>query len=222
MKQVETKNDFQSLLLSNLLAVPSAAGGVDFSMQGSNMRHGTKKLTDVAKNVLKRLFVDNCGDLGWGQRAVETKEVCGETSNVRSSHGSSRDHVGPPIIPSGNDVQAGSEDVNGGTKIGEVSPFIIDIRSGDSDCLLNAGRRVVARVVVIVSSGHGDRDTMFVKLRMESLVSDVTVNSVHLEHTVTTALSRASEGPPPKLIEATEGLPVLLASSATQSTPAIL
>ena len=97
--------------------MPSAAGGVDFSMQGSNMRHGTEKLTDVAKNVLKRLFVDNGGDLGWGQRAVETKEVCGETSNVRSSHGSSRDHVGPPIIPSGMTFKPAAKTLTGAPKL---------------------------------------------------------------------------------------------------------
>ena len=41
-KQVETKGGFQSLLLSNLLAVPSATGDIDFSMRGSNVRHGEK------------------------------------------------------------------------------------------------------------------------------------------------------------------------------------
>jgi len=134
-----------------------------------------KALTDVAENVLKRQFINSLSNLVWGQRAVEAEEVCGETSNVRSSHGSSRDHVGLPIIPSGNDVQAGSEDINGGTIVGEEGPLIIDIRSGDSDRLCNTGRRVVACIIVIVSSGDGDCDTVFIKLKMESLVSGVVV-----------------------------------------------
>ena len=94
---------------------------------------------------------------------------------MRGGHGSSRDHLGPPIVPSGNDVQAGSEDINGGTVIGEEGPLIIDIRSGDGDRLRNAGRGVVARVIVIVSGSYGDGDAAVVKLKVESFVSGVAV-----------------------------------------------
>ena len=76
-----------SWLLSNLLAVPSAIGGVEFSVRRPNARCGTKKkLTDVAENAFERLFIDDRSDLVWGQGAVDAEEVCGETSNVRSSH----------------------------------------------------------------------------------------------------------------------------------------
>ena len=85
---------------------------------------------------------------------------------MRSSHGSSRDHIGLSIIPSGNDVQAGSEDINGSAIIGEAGPCITDIRSGDSDRLLSAGRRVVARVIVIVSGGYDDGDAAVIKLEI--------------------------------------------------------
>jgi len=46
--------------------------------------------------------------------------------------------------------------------------------------------------------------------------------SIHSAHTATTAASVALEAPPPKLIEATEGLPVFFASVTTQLMPAIL
>jgi len=94
---------------------------------------------------------------------------------VRSSHGSSGEHFSSPIVPSGDDVQAGSEDVDGGTIIGEVGPRIIEIGSGDGDRLLDACRRVVARVIVIVSGSYDDGDAAVVKLKIESLVNGVTV-----------------------------------------------
>ena len=136
-----------------------------------------KILTDTSENVLKRLFIDKLGDLGRGQRAVDAEEVRGKTSDVRSSHGSSRDHVGLPIVPSGNDVQARSPDINGCTEIGERGLCILDSRSADGDRLLNASGRVVAGVLVIVSGGYDDCDTAIVKLKMESLVSSVAVTS---------------------------------------------
>ena len=152
-----------------------ATGRVDLSIRGSNMQHRAKKLTDVAENVLKRQFIDSRSNLCWGQRAVEAEKVCDETRNVRSGHGGSADNVGPPIVPSGSDVQAGSEDINGCTIIGEEGSLIVDIRSGDSDRLRNAGRRVVGRVVVVVSSSYGDGDATIVELKVGPLVSGVAV-----------------------------------------------
>ena len=113
--------------------------------------------------------------MSWGQSAVDAKEVCGKTSNVRGSHGGSRDHIGPPIVPSGNDVQAGSPDIDGSTVIGECGLYVGDGRSGDSKCLLNASRRVFARVIVIVSGGYSNSNTTVVELKTESRVSGVAV-----------------------------------------------
>jgi len=153
------------------LTVPAATGGADFSVCRPNMRHGGKKLTDTTENILERLGIDKLGDLGWGQSAVEAKEVCGETSNVRSGHGSSRDHVGLPVVPSGNDVQAGSPDVNGSTKVGERGPDVLDSGSADGNRLLNASGRVLARVIVTVPGGYDDRNAAVIKLKTESFVS---------------------------------------------------
>ena len=158
-----------------MLTVPAATGNTDFSVRRSNTQHGEKKLTDTAENITQCLFINNLGNSGWGQRAVEAEEICGETSNVRSSHGSSVNGFSLPVIPGGSDVQAGSPDVDGGTPIREVGLCVIDSRSGDGDRLLNTGRRVVARVLVVVSGGHDDSDTAVVKLKMESSVSGVAV-----------------------------------------------
>ena len=132
-----------------------------------------EKLTDTTENTVERFLIDYRGDFGWGQSAVEAKEVCGETSNVRSSHGSSAVIECLPAGPGGNDVLAGSPNINDGTIIGEVGLRVIDIRSGDGDRLLNASRRVLACVLIIVSGGYDDGDTTVIKLKMESNVSGI-------------------------------------------------
>ena len=125
-----------------------------------------KILTDTSENVLKRLFIDKLGDLGRGQRGVDAEEVRGKTSDVRSSHGSSRDHVGLPIVPSGNDVQTRSPDIDGSTEIGEVGLDVGNGRSSDGNSLQNASGRVFARVIVIVSGGYDDGDAAVIKLEI--------------------------------------------------------
>ena len=132
-----------------------------------------KKLTDTAENTVKRFFIDNPGDFGWGQSVVEAEEVCGETGNVRAGHGSSVNGVSLPARPGGSDVHAGGPDINDGSIIGEDSLRVIDIRCRDGDRLLNAGRRAVGRVLVFVSGGYDDGDTFIVKLKIESHVSGI-------------------------------------------------
>ena len=163
----ETENGFYSGLWSNLLTVPDAMGNAYFSVRGPNMQHRAKQLTDTTENAIECFFIDNRGDFGWGQSAVKAEEVCGETGNVRAGHGSSVVGIGLPVIPGGSDVQAGRPDINGSTIIGELGLRVIDSRSSDGDRLLNPGRRVVARVLVKVSSGYDDGDTAVVKLKME-------------------------------------------------------
>ena len=183
------------MLLSNLLTVPAATGNADFSVWRSNTQCGVKKLTDTAENTIKCFFPDSHGDLAWGQSGVEAEEVCGEAGDVRSSHGSSAQDFGLPVFPGGSDVHAGSPDINGGTIIGEVGLRVIDIRSGDGDRLLSAGRRLAARILIIVSSGDDDGDATVVKLKMESHVSDVAATFYPPSaRTPLTALSTLIEG----------------------------
>ena len=96
---------------------------------------------------------------------------------MRGSHGSSRDRFGSPVIPSGSDVQAWAEDINGGTIIGERGSAISDGGSGDGDRFPHAGGRAVAAVPVIISGGYDDSNTAMVKLNMGSHVSGVILAS---------------------------------------------
>ena len=94
---------------------------------------------------------------------------------MRSGHGGSRDGFGLPVIPSGSDVQTGSENINGGAIIGELSPCVLDGRSGNSDRFSNASGRGVLRILVIVSGGYDDGNTTVIKLKTESFVSGVAI-----------------------------------------------
>ena len=137
------------------------------------MRCRAKELTDTADSIIKCSILDNLGDFGRGQSAVDTEEVCGEAGNVRTCHGSSAENFGPPTRVGGCDVLAGGPDTNASTIIGVAGLRVINIRIGDGDRVLSAGRRLAARVLVIVSGGHDDGDTMVVKLKIESRVSGV-------------------------------------------------
>ena len=118
----------------------------DFSVRRSNTQHGTEKLTHTAENTIECFRIDYCGDFGRGQSAVEAEEVCGETGNVRSSHGSSV--YGAPVNIWAPRVNVTSTWDNGKTNtiIGEPGLRVIDIRSGDGDHSLTAGRSDVHRV----------------------------------------------------------------------------
>ena len=155
------------------MTVPAATGNPDFSIPRSNTQQGAKQLTDTTENTIKCFFVDDRGDSGWSQRAVEAEEVCGETGNVRSSHGGSADGVSFLARPGGSDVHAGSPDINAATIIGVAGLRVVDIGIGDGDRLFNTGRRKVARILVFVSGAYDDGDTAVVKLRMETPVNDV-------------------------------------------------
>ena len=130
------------------------------------MRRGVKKLTDTANNTVECLVINDRGDSGWGQCAVEAEEVCGETGDVRSGHGSSADGLSLPVIPGGSDVHAGGPDTNAGTIIGVAGLRVVDIGIGNGDRVLRAGRRDVDRVPVFVSGGCDDGDTTVVKLKI--------------------------------------------------------
>ena len=81
-------------------------------------------------------------------------------------------------------MQAGSPDINRGAKVGERGLCVVDSRSGNGDRLLSAGRRVVARVPVVVPGGYDNGNTCVVKLKSKSLVSGapVTLHSLDTYH----------------------------------------
>jgi len=135
------------------------------------MQPEVKVLTDTTEKTILRFVADKLGDLAWRQSGIGAKEVRGKTSDVGGGHGGSRDGFGPSIVPSGSDVQAGSPDINWGTPVGEVGLLVSESRSSDSDCFLNPGGGVVARVFVVVSGGNDHGNTAIVELKMESHVS---------------------------------------------------
>jgi len=136
MKQVENKEQFLQRVVEQLVDGTGSYG--QWWLQRPEIKHG-KGLTDTGESIITCFVIDNRGDFGWGQRAIEAEEVCGKTSNMRGSRGSSAGGFSLPVIPGGGDVQPGSPDVDGGTIIGEVGLCVIDSRSGDGDRLLNAG-----------------------------------------------------------------------------------
>ena len=91
---------------------------------------------NTIENTIESCIINELGHFGWGQSAVGGEEIRDETGNV----GVAIDvPFGLAIIPSGSDVHAGSEDIDGGTEIGCLGPCILEIRIGDSDRFLNAG-----------------------------------------------------------------------------------
>ena len=153
--------------------MPAATVNAGFSVRRPKIQHGAKELTGIGDSIRKCLVTNHLGDFGWGQGTVDAKEVRGESSNMRSSHGSSVAEFSLSVIPGGNNVQAGSPDINGGTIIGEPGPCIVDGRSGDGDRFLNTSRRAIARIPELVPCGYDDGNTVVVKLKMEAHVSGV-------------------------------------------------
>jgi len=152
-------------LLSSLLTVPEAAGNTNFSVWRSSVQPRGKKLTYLVESTRKSTTINSRSDISWFQRAIKTKKVGSITGDMGCSHRSSRDGVGLSIVPSGSDVYSRSEDIDGGTEVGEVCDCIIERRSADSDGFFNTGRRGVARVLVLVSGGDNDCNAGRVKLR---------------------------------------------------------
>ena len=155
------------------MTVPLATGSADFSIRRSKRQRGAKELTDTGDSIRKCLVTNHLGDFGWGQGTVDAEEVSGESSNMRSSHGSSLAEFSLPVIPGGKNVNAGGPDIDGGTIIGEVGLCVIESGSGDGDRFLNTSRRVPARILGVVPRAYDDGNTVVIKLKMEAHVSGV-------------------------------------------------
>jgi hypothetical protein len=94
-----------------------------------------------------------------GPLALESKEVCGETSDVGGSHGGSGDGVGGAADPSRQNVDTRSETIDNGAVVGERSPGVVDVSSTDGeDGGLGCGRGG-GSVGVAVTSGNSKEET---------------------------------------------------------------
>ena len=92
---------------------------------------------------------------------LEGEKVGKETSNVRRGHRGTGDGVNGVLAadPGGLNVKTRGEDVVALAEVGEVGALVGESAGTDGDGLLSSGRRVVARVGVIVTGGNGEVDT---------------------------------------------------------------
>ena len=104
------------------------------------------------------------GDVGNGVGGVlaglKRQHVGEETGNVRRGHGGSGDGVDGVLAanPGGLNFETGGKDVIALAVVGEVSTLIGQGGGTDSDGVLSSGRRIAARVGVVITSSDGEVD----------------------------------------------------------------
>lgn len=95
----------------------------------------------------------------------KTHEVGGETSNVGSSHGGTRDASHATTDPGGLDISTGGEDINGTAVVGEAGAAVVAVGGANgADRRLRSGRGV-GSISVVVSGGDSDEDTRALEVR---------------------------------------------------------
>lgn len=101
---------------------------------------------------------------------MNREQVGEQTTDVRRSHRSTGDGVGGPVasVPGGKNVESGSEDVNTLAVVGEVGSLVVQVGSTNGDGVFGSSGRVVAGVLVVVSSSDGK-----VKTRLDGLVDSI-------------------------------------------------
>jgi hypothetical protein len=117
--------------------------------------------TNADDVLLQLLGSDLSNSVGRVLGRLERQVVGQKTSDVWGSHGSTRDGVDCILgtNPGGLNAQAGGEDVVALSEVGEVSAGIIESASTDSDGKISSSWGVVARIGVVVTSGHSEVDT---------------------------------------------------------------
>jgi hypothetical protein len=107
-----------------------------------------------------------CGELsqagGKGSRsllALEGKDVGSETSNVRSSHGGTRDGVGTAVEPGGQNGHTRGVDVDGSSVVGERGDAVRAVGGTDGVSRGFGSGRVVGSIAAIVTSGNSHENT---------------------------------------------------------------
>lgn len=146
--------DFAEVALATTVPgeqVDGVAGNLGQNVLGSNGN-------DVLLELLGRKLVGSKLRVRVGS---ERKEVGQKTSNVRRSHGSTRDGVDGVVgtNPGGLDVETGSKDVDALAVVGEVCAGIVEGGCTNGDGLLGSGGRVVARIGVVVTGSNGEMQT---------------------------------------------------------------
>lgn len=124
------------------------------------------KLVDTARarasdNVLGGERLDTLTESSRGTGTLERDEVSSETSDVRASHGSSGDGVGSAVTadPGRLDQDTRSEDVEGGTEVGEAGAGISAAGGADDESGGFGGGGVVVGVGVVVTGCDDGEDS---------------------------------------------------------------
>lgn len=148
-------------LVDNLTVVGRATTvpGEDVGGVGGNVRESTDG-TDGNEVSLQLLGGDVSDSVGRVLGGLKGEVVGQETSNVGRGHGGTRDGVGGVLRadPGGKDVETGGEDVIALSVVGKVGTLVREGGSTDGDSILSSGRRVVARVCIVVTGGNGKVD----------------------------------------------------------------
>jgi len=125
---------------------------------------------------------------------LEGEHVGKKTSNVRRSHRGTGDGVDGVLAadPGGLNVKTRGEDVVALAVVGEVGTLIGESAGTNGDSLLGSGRRVVARVGVVVTGGNGEVDAS-VDGSVDSLVEEgrLAATQAHVGSRALEALSLA-------------------------------
>lgn len=122
---------------------------------GGNVRESADG-GDSDESLLKLLGGDLSNSVSRVRRGLQGDVVGQQTSNVRGGHGGSRDGVNSILAanPSRQNVQTRGEDVSALSVVGEVGAFISQGGGTDGDGVLGSGRRVVASISIVITSGN--------------------------------------------------------------------
>lgn len=113
----------------------------------------------ASDNVLGGERLDTLTESSRGTGTLERDEVSSETSDVRASHGSSGDGVGSAVTadPGRLDQDTRSEDVEGGTEVGEAGAGISAAGGADGESGgFGGGGEVVGVGVVVAGCDDGE------------------------------------------------------------------
>jgi hypothetical protein len=97
--------------------------------------------------------------LGGGGDKTRGHGNSNDTSDVRRSHGGTRDGTSGAADPGGENVDTGGDHIDAGTTVREGSDSVVDVRSGNSDSRGFTSGRVDASVTTGVTSSDDEGGT---------------------------------------------------------------
>jgi hypothetical protein len=149
------------LAMEDLREVAGATTVVDEQVRGVRGDVRQRILGGDRDHVLLELSGLELAEVARVRLGLQGKEVGQETGNVGRSHRGTRDGVDGVLAanPGGLNVQARGEDISALSVVGEVGTLVTKGGGTNGDSLLGRGRRVVARVGVVVTGSNSEVDT---------------------------------------------------------------